>query len=110
MIGLYAVIAFAVQQREREFAIRVALGGAPSVIVASSMRGCTVMLAVGLGAGVAMSALVERVLRSQLYGVPRFDVLTIGGAALLLGFAGLFAIWLPARRAARVDPRLILTE
>ena len=68
------------------------------------------MLALGLGAGTAAAAAASRALRSRLYGVPPFDIWSLVGAAGLLMLAGLAAIWLPAHRAAAVDPVNVLRD
>ncbi|MFL5458484.1 MAG: ABC transporter permease, partial [Myxococcales bacterium] len=110
VVGMYGVIAYAVGQRRREFAIRIALGATRQAVTALSMQSGGAMLALGLGAGALAAGAVGRVLRSQLYGVPPFDVWSLLGAVGLLAAAGLAAIWVPAHRAASVDPVTVLRE
>jgi ABC-type antimicrobial peptide transport system permease subunit len=110
VVGMYGVIAYAVGQREREFAIRMALGATRDAITALSMRGGGIVLAAGIVAGSVAAAGAGRVLRSQLYGVPRIDVWSLLGGAALMAGAGLLAIWWPARRAASVDPVTVLHQ
>lgn len=110
VVGMYGVIAYAVGQREREFAIRIALGATRDAITTLSMRGGGVVLAAGIVAGSVAAAGAGRVLRSQLYGVPRIDVWSLLGGAALMAGAGLLAIWWPARRAGSVDPVQVLSD
>jgi predicted permease len=109
-VGLYGVIAYAVGQRRREFAIRVALGATRQAVTTLSMRSAGIMLALGLGGGSLAAGATTRVLRSRLYGVPEFDVWSMLGAAALLAIVGLAAVWLPAHRAASVDPVNVLRD
>ena len=110
VVGMYGVIAYAVLQRRREFAIRIALGATRQAVTRLSMRAGAVVLAYGLAAGTVAAAAAGRVLQSRLYGVPAFDVWTIVAAAGLMGLAGLVAVWWPARRAATVDPVTVLSD
>jgi ABC-type antimicrobial peptide transport system permease subunit len=110
IVGIYGVIAYAVRQRRREFAIRVALGATRQAVTTLSMRGGGMVLLTGIAIGAFAAAGAGRVLRNQLYGVPPFDVWSLVGAALTMGVAGLLAIWWPARRAGSVDPVEVLRE
>jgi ABC-type antimicrobial peptide transport system permease subunit len=110
IVGIYGVIAYAVRQRRREFAIRVALGATRQAVTSLSMRGGGAVLVAGIASGSFAAAGAGRVLRNQLYGVPPFDVWSLLGAALLMGASGLLAIWWPARRAGSVDPVEVLRE
>jgi predicted permease len=110
VVGMYGVIAYAVLQRRREFAIRIALGATRATVTRLSMRGGGVVLALGLVAGVVASSAATRVLQNRLYGVPPFDVWTLVAASTLLGGAGLLAVWWPARRASSVDPVTVLSD
>jgi predicted permease len=110
VVGMYGVIAYAVGRRQREFAIRVALGATRQTVTALSMRSGGLVLALGLAAGGVAASGAGRVLRSQLYGVPQVDLWSLLGAGGLLALAGLLAIWLPAHRAASVDPVTVLRE
>jgi hypothetical protein len=104
VVGLYGVIAYIVTLRTRELGVRIALGAQPrSVAVMVTRQGLT-LSAIGVVVGLALVVAVGRFLKSLLYGVAPTDPLTLGVAtATLLAFA-LIASWLPARRAARVDP------
>ena len=110
IVGIYGVIAYAVRQRRREFAIRVALGATRQAVTTLSMRGGGAVLVAGIVVGGFAAAAAGRVLRNQLYGVPPFDVWSLTVAAALMGAAGLLAIWWPARRAGSVDPVEVLRE
>jgi predicted permease len=107
-IGIYGVMAYTTTQRRHEIGIRLALGaGGPDVlrmVVGQGMR----LVLVGLAAGVFGAWLVSRVLESQLFGITAQDPVTYLGVALLLGVVALLAVWLPARRATRVDPMISL--
>lgn len=107
-IGLYSVMAYRVALRSREFAVRVALGAEPSRIARSVVGRGLLLSAFGIAAGFVLYAMAVPFLRTFLYGVTATDPATLGGATLvLLGTASL-ATWLPARRAARVDPAQVL--
>jgi ABC-type antimicrobial peptide transport system permease subunit len=110
VVGMYGVIAYAVRQRRREFAIRIALGATRQAVTSLSMRGGGAVLVVGIAAGALAAVGAGRVLRNQLYGVPPFDIWSLAGAAVFMGTAGLLAIWWPARRAGSVDPVEVLRE
>jgi len=104
VVGLYGVIAYIVTLRTRELGVRIALGAQPRSVAAMVTRQGLVLSAVGIGVGLALVVLVGRFLRSMLYEVTPTDPFTLGAAAATLLAFALFASWLPARRAARVDP------
>ncbi len=108
--GVYGVVSYTVGRRRRELGIRVALGGAPASQVALVMRGGLVLVAVGLFAGAFGVALLTPLLREFLVDVAPFDPFALGGAVALMASASLFAAYLPARRATRVDPVIALRE
>jgi putative ABC transport system permease protein len=103
-IGIFGVISYSVTQRTREFGIRLALGEDPGhtrrTVIVGGMRLVLLSLALGL----AGSFLTSRLISGLLYGVTPADPLTFAGIAVLLGLVALFACYLPARRATRIDP------
>ena len=103
-IGLYGVMAYLVTLRTRELGVRIALGAQPAAVAAMLTRQGLMLTAIGIGAGMALFALVARFLRSFLFGVAPSDPVALVGAALLLAVVAALASWVPARRAAGVDP------
>ena len=107
-VGIYGVASFAVARRTREIGIRSALGAQRSdvfrLVVGESMR----RVAIGLAAGLLGALGLARVLASQLYGVGAVDPVTFIATPLILGGVAFVASWVPARRAARVDPLVAL--
>jgi len=107
-VGLYGVMSWAVSERVREFAIRVALGlPAPDVVTLVLRRGAVIAL-VGAAVGLFLAINGSRLLQGLLYGVSARDPLTLALAVVLLIALALFASWWPARRAARIEPALAL--
>jgi len=102
--GLYGVISYIVAQRTREIGIRVALGAGTGDVVWLVMRQGALLMVVGIGLGIAGALALSQLVESLLYGVSARDPLTFAALAALLGCVALVATWLPARRAARVDP------
>ena len=108
VMGIYGVLSFAVAQRTGEIGIRMALGAERGRVVALVLRDAARLAVVGLVAGVAAALVLTRVLRNMLFEVTTTDPLTYVAMALVLGVAVLAAGWVPARRAARVDPVIAL--
>jgi putative ABC transport system permease protein len=108
VLGLYGVTSYAVQQREREIAVRIALGATQSGVIRMFLREGARILAIGLGLGLFGASGAAGILKNQVYGVQPFDVTTLVAAAALLASASLMAIWWPARGAAKVDPMTAL--
>lgn len=108
VLGVYAVLAYAVEQRTHEIGVRVALGAQHrdilGLVIGNGMR----LAGIGLAVGLPLAFLVARVMAATMFGVVRADVLVIAAYVLLLGGAALLAAWLPARRASRVDPIIAL--
>jgi predicted permease len=107
-IGLYGVVAYAVSRRTREIGIRMALGAAPRAVLAMVMRQGLSVAAAGVVAGLALSWVAARAIASGLYGVAAGDLTAWTGAAAVLLAAAALANYIPARRAARVDPSVAL--
>jgi ABC-type antimicrobial peptide transport system permease subunit len=104
LIGLYGVLAFNVGRRTREIGIRMALGASRRTVIRSVVRSGLVLVLPGLGLGLAGAWALGRVLENQLFEIKGGDPLTyLVGAFLMIAIA-LAAAWIPARRAARVDP------
>ena len=109
-IGVYGVMAYAVNERTREIGVRVALGAGTSDVVRLIVRGALGMTSIGVVLGLAGGFMASRLLGSLLFGVGATDLPTFVGAALvILGVAAL-ASWVPARRASRVDPAVALRD
>jgi putative ABC transport system permease protein len=102
--GVYGVMSYRVRRRTRELGTRVALGATPGAIVRLVLRQGVVLLAAGLGLGAAGALAFGNALAGLLYDVAPHDPLSLTIAALLLGAASIAASYVPARRAARVDP------
>lgn len=103
-LGLYGVMAYAVSQRTGEFGVRLALGAAPGDVQRLVLAQGARLTATGLAIGILVSLAFASVLESLLYGVPTRDPFTYLAVVGVLGTASLLAAWLPARRAARVNP------
>ena len=107
-IGIYGVMAYLVNQGTREIGIRVALGATRRNIVSLVVRQGMALALSGVAVGLAGAFLLTRLIRSLLFGVEATDPVTFVGIALLLGLVALLASYIPARRAARVDPLVAL--
>ena len=103
-VGIYGIIAYTVQQRTHEIGIRIALGASPERVVSMVVGHGLALAMAGLVLGSGGAYALSRVLRTLLYDVNERDPLTFIGVAVLLGVVALVASWIPARRAARVDP------
>jgi len=108
--GLFAVLTRIVQQRQREFGIRLALGATPYDVRRLVHRFGAGVAAAGLGAGVLLAWLVSRVVAAVQYGVQLTDPLTWLGVVLVIGMTVIAAAWRPARRAMTLDPVRLLRE
>jgi putative ABC transport system permease protein len=107
-IGLYGVIAYSVSQRTREIGVRMALGANRADVLRMVTGQGARLTVVGVVFGIAASALALRVLRSMLFGASPVDPIVLVGVSLLLAVVALLASYLPARRAASVDPLVAL--
>jgi predicted permease len=103
-IGLYGLLAYTVSRRTREIGIRMALGAQARRVITSVISGGTLLVAIGVVAGLPAVWIGSRWIESLLFNVRPLDPATIGGAILLLLIAAQLAAYLPARRASRVDP------
>jgi putative ABC transport system permease protein len=103
-LGVYAGLAYSVVERNREFALRVALGAERRRIIGMVLRESGVIVLGGIVVGAAGAFFAVRVMKSLLYGVSPFDAMSAAGSVLVLVVAAAFAAWLPARRAASIEP------
>jgi predicted permease len=110
LVGVYGVIAYAVRQREREIAVRMAIGADPVRITRLFLSQGLMVLASGLGLGLIAAAGAGRMLQSQLFGVTAGDPGSLIVACSAFASAGILAVWWPARRAAATDPAIVLKE
>ena len=107
-IGLYGVMSYTVSRRTREIGIRIALGAERATVLWLVLREVALLTVIGIVAGVPGALGLSRYVRSQLYGIEPSDPLTLAIAAVTLGLVGLFAGYIPARRAAGLQPVLAL--
>ena len=107
-VGMYGVMSYSVSQRRREIGIRVAIGAARSQVLALVMRQGLRMVAVGTLIGLVGAILGARLVQGLLYGATGFDGVTMVGVPLVLVVVAAVAIWIPARRAATIDPMVAL--
>ena len=106
--GIYAVMAYAVVQRTHEIGVRMALGARPSDVLRMVIANSVSLAAGGLAVGVPVAFVLMRVLASLLVGVVQLDLPILVGMTVLLGLAGVVAGYVPARRAAQIDPMATL--
>ena len=104
VVGLYGVIAYSVSQRTREIGVRMALGAKRSSVYRLVMQQAGWLILAGLAIGLASSVGVSMFIRKLLFGVQAWDGMTLGGVAVLLSLASMAASFLPAHRAASVNP------
>ena len=104
VVGLYGVVAYSVSQRTREIGVRMALGAERRTIYSMVLRQAGLLTAIGIALGLACSIGASLALRSMLFGVAPWDALTLTAVAFLLAAASIVASFLPARRAASVNP------
>jgi predicted lysophospholipase L1 biosynthesis ABC-type transport system permease subunit len=107
-LGLYGVISGLVAQRTQEFGIRLALGAQPHNVLQIVMGNGALLAGLGTALGLGLAAVLLPVLSAAFPGLPGLDVLALAGAVGLLFLVTLFACWLPARRATKVDPMIAL--
>jgi putative ABC transport system permease protein len=109
-LGLYGVLAHAVTQQRREIGIRMALGARPGDVISHTLRSAFSMLLIGLAAGLAGAFALTRALTSLLFQVSALDPVALAVACVLMTVIGILAAWIPAARAARVDPMTALRD
>src|SRR6266481_2778219 len=104
VVGLYGVKAYSVARRTREIGIRMALGAQPGMVLRLILREGSVMLLSGIALGLLLAAAAGKILSGILYQVSALDPIAFTAAPVLLAASALVATWLPARRAARLNP------
>jgi putative ABC transport system permease protein len=104
-VGLYGVMAYSVEQRTSEIGVRMALGADRARMV---LRGTFFQIGIGLGLGIPLAIAAGQLMTSQLFGVFPWDPRMLAIATLLLSAAALRASWIPAARAATVEPMVTL--
>jgi len=103
-IGLYGVMSYFVARRTGEIGIRMALGATRPGVVAMVMRGALWQIAIGLALGIPAALVAGHFMASQLYGVSGYDPWSLTAAAVVLGLCAAVAGFIPARRAASIEP------
>jgi ABC-type lipoprotein release transport system permease subunit len=109
-IGLYGVMSHSVSRRRTEIGIRMALGADPAVIQRLVLRRVGLLLALGVTAGLALSIWASEFVQTMLFQLDAQDPATLGGAAAVLIMVAVTAAWIPARRAAGMDPARVLRD
>jgi predicted permease len=109
-LGVFGVMAFQVSRRTNEIGVRIALGAGRGGIVALVLREAVLMVAIGCGVGAGAALTLTGLTRKMLFGVTANDPMVFLVAAALLAVAALVAAWMPARRAARIDPLTALRQ
>jgi len=104
VVGLYGIVAYSVSQRTREIGVRMALGAQRSSVYQLVLKEATRLTAAGVGIGLACAVAAGTLMRGLLFGVRSWDVPTLAAVAAVLGISALLASYIPARRAASVDP------
>jgi ABC-type antimicrobial peptide transport system permease subunit len=110
LIGVYGVVAYRVRQREREIGIRLALGAHPSTMATSVVAQGARHAAIGVAIGVPAAFVLSRLMASLLFGVTTHDPVTFIALPLAVVIVTSLACYLPARRAARVDPVIAIRQ
>jgi hypothetical protein len=109
-IGLYGVLALSVSQRRREIAVRLALGASPQGVLRLTVREGMTLVVIGLAVGAAGAMAATRLLKATLFETNVYDPLTFAAVPVVLGLVALAASYLPARRAAAVNPIVALRD
>ena len=107
-VGLFGLTASLVARRRREMGVRLALGAVPGDLSRLVLRESLMLAVWGSALGVGLAFWLGRLIESRLYGVGAFDVVSLVAAIAVLAAVGLLAAWVPSRRAARVDPAVVL--
>jgi predicted permease len=107
-VGAFGVFAYTVEERRREIGVRMALGAGARQLVATVIAGARTPILLGLGAGLLLAFAAAPVLGRFLYGLSPFDPVAYAGISTMLVVSALVATWIPARRAARIDPAITL--
>jgi len=108
MVGLYGVIAYSVSQRTREIGVRMALGAQRSSVYQLILREAGWLVGAGIGAGLLCSIAATTLIRGLLFGVQIWDAATLVAVSAVLAMSAMLASYIPARRAAQVDPMVAL--
>ena len=108
VVGLYGVISYSVSQRTREIGVRMALGAERSSVSQLILREAIRLAVAGIATGLLCAVGVASMMRTLLFGVQSWDAATLATVAVVLGLSALVASYLPARRAAGVDPMVAL--
>lgn len=104
LVGLYGVIAYSVSRRTREIGVRIALGAQKRSVYQMILNEAGRLTVVGILAGVICSLIATTLMKKLLFGVRSWDIATLALVAVVLGLSGVAASFLPARRAASVNP------
>jgi putative ABC transport system permease protein len=107
-IGIYGVISYSVAQRTHEIGVRAALGATRGRLIGLVMGRASILTGIGLAAGLGTAIASGRLLETLLFGVTARDAVSLAAATILLGAVAMIAAWIPARRAAAVDPLVAL--
>jgi len=110
IVGVYGVVAYGVVRRTREIGVRIALGARPRDVVRLVVSEGVAVTLLGVGAGVVAALGATRFLASTLYGIAPWDAATFAGTGVILAAIAALAAWMPARRAVRLDPAVVLRQ
>jgi len=110
LVGVYGLLSYSVRQRTAEIGLRMALGAGPGALVAMVVRQGLMVTGVGLGIGLLAAAMMARLIASMLYSVHAFDAVTFLAVPVFMLAAAAIACFVPAWKAARIDPMRALRE